>query len=57
MRLNGEEGNGASLAGRTSQNTDRIVRIPTDMPICRYFLRSILHYAIDHADGFIDRIL
>jgi hypothetical protein len=57
MRLNGEEGNDASLAGRTSQNTARIARIPIDTSVCRYFLRSILHYAIDHADGFIDRIL
>jgi hypothetical protein len=57
MRLNCGEGNGVRLAGRTSQSIDRIDSIPIDTPICRYFLRSILHYAIDRADSFIDRSL
>jgi hypothetical protein len=38
MRLNDEEGNGASLAGRTSPKTARIVG---NMAICRILLRSV----------------
>ena len=39
MRLNRGEGNGASLAGRTSRNTDRIARIIDNMVICRIFVQ------------------
>jgi hypothetical protein len=37
MRLNRGEGNGVSLAGRTSQNTARIARIIVNMGFCRTF--------------------
>jgi len=47
MRLNCGEGNGVSLAGRTSQSTDRIARIIVNMGICRAFLRSVLPCVID----------
>jgi hypothetical protein len=42
MRLNSGEGNGASLAGRTSQSTARIARTIGVVLICRTFLRSVL---------------
>ena len=42
---------------KTWQNTARIARIIDNMAICRTFMRSILHYAIDRGDGFIDRSL
>ena len=41
MRLNCGEGNGASLARRTSQSTDRIARTLINAPVCRAFLRSV----------------
>src|SRR5215208_6330640 len=44
MRLNSGEGNGASLAGRTSRNTARTVR---KVLISRYFLRAVISQGID----------
>jgi|SRR5215211_88487 hypothetical protein len=41
MRLNSGEGNGPSLAGRTSQSTARIDRTAMNVVICRTFWRSI----------------
>jgi hypothetical protein len=46
MRLNCAEGNGASLARRTSQDTARIARNDRNVPISRDFVRAIL------LDGF-----
>ena len=42
MRLNCGEGNGASLAGRTSRNTARITRTVRNVAFCRTLLRSVL---------------
>jgi hypothetical protein len=42
MRLNCGEVNGASLAGRTSQNTARMARTVFNVAVCRTFLRSAL---------------
>jgi hypothetical protein len=47
MRLNSGEGNGASLAGRTTRNTARIGRTVRKVLISRYFLRTILPQGID----------
>jgi hypothetical protein len=44
MRLNSGEGDGASLAGRTSRNTARTVR---KVLISRYFLRALISQGID----------
>ena len=44
MRLDSGEGNGASLAGRTSRNTARTVR---KVLISRYFLRAVISQGID----------
>jgi hypothetical protein len=55
MRLNSGEGNGASLAGRTSQNTDRIARIIINMVICRTFGRPVLSRGIDRQWTITDR--
>jgi hypothetical protein len=46
MRLNCGEGNGVSLAGRTSQSIARIARITVNVAICRTFLRAVLYPAI-----------
>jgi predicted enzyme related to lactoylglutathione lyase len=45
MRLNCGEGNGASLAGRTPQNTARIARTARNVAFSRTLLRSILNIA------------
>ena len=42
MRLNGEEGNDTSLAGRTSRNTARIDRTARKVLISRGFVRAVL---------------
>jgi hypothetical protein len=47
MRLACAEGNGARLAGRTSQSTARIARTAGNLAICRTFLRSILSMFTD----------
>jgi len=47
MRLNCGEGNGASLAGRTSRNTARIARTVFNVAVRRAFLRAILLLVID----------
>jgi hypothetical protein len=41
MRLNSGEGNGDSLAGRTSQSTARIARTIGNVAFCRIFMRSV----------------
>jgi hypothetical protein len=41
MRLNDEEGNGASLAGRTSPKTAGIARTIGNAAVCRTFMRSV----------------
>jgi hypothetical protein len=41
MRLNCGEGNGVSLAGRTSQSTARIARTTGIAAVCRTFMRMI----------------
>ncbi len=41
MRLNSGEGNGASLAGRTSRNTARIDRTAHNVKFCRTFVWMI----------------
>jgi hypothetical protein len=41
----------------TQHNISRIGRIVDQLLIRRYFLRSILHYAIARGDGYIDRSL
>jgi hypothetical protein len=55
MRLNCGEGNGASLAGRTSRNTARTARIIDNMVICRTFWRSVFFITTTRGDGYIDR--
>jgi hypothetical protein len=57
MRLNSGEGNGASLAGRTSQSIARIDRVLNNMVICRIFVRSVLTVISTRAGGSIDRSL
>jgi len=47
MRLNCGEGNGVSLAGRTSQSTDRIARTAGDVAFSKAFLRAVLLLVID----------
>jgi hypothetical protein len=55
MRLACAEGNGARLAGRTSQSTDRIARTARNVAFCRTFLRSVLFITTTRGDGYIDR--
>ena len=50
MRLTCVEGNGASLAGRTSQSTARIACTIGVVLICRTFLRSVL-FPLSNANG------
>jgi hypothetical protein len=55
MRLTCVEGNGASLAGRTSQSTARIARTLINAPVCRTFLRSVLMWVIGRHGMITDR--
>jgi hypothetical protein len=55
MRLSCGEVNGASLAGRTSQDTDRMARTVFNVSICRTFVRSVLLQAIDRHGMDTDR--
>jgi hypothetical protein len=57
MRLNCGEGNGASLAGRTSQSTARIARTAINVVICGYFVRSIMLCFTDRQWTVTDRRL
>src|SRR5215203_223904 len=47
MRLACAEGNGARLAGRTSQSIARIARTAMNVVICRGFARAVLSWGID----------
>jgi hypothetical protein len=47
MRLNYGEGNGASLAGGTSQDSARIARTIFNVVVCRAFMRAVLSSGID----------
>jgi len=55
MRLNDEEGNGASLAGRTWQNTARIARAIGNAAVCRSFMRSVLSIVYRPLETITDR--
>lgn len=55
MRLACGEDNGVRLAGRTSQDTDRIARIAANIAICRIFLQLVLVWAIDRQRKVTDR--
>jgi hypothetical protein len=56
MRLYCGEGNDASLAGRTSQDTDRITRTVFNVAVCRTFVRSVSTVIITRIGGSITRI-
>jgi hypothetical protein len=55
MRLNGGEGNGVSLAGRTSQSISRIDRTVVNLAICRTFSRAVLLLVIARQGMVTDR--
>ena len=56
MRLNGEEGNDTSLAGRTSRNTARIDRTARKVLISRGFVRAVLSWGIDRQWTVTERL-